>query len=129
MSASQPETAIFTTDSPEVVGKKVRSSFTGGRDTLEEQRLLGGQADICPVYHYYYFLFELDDRELKRIYDDCVSGQLLCGDCKMMLASRVKKFIATHAKKRDAAREHIDEFIVEDISGGLTKRSEIKERK
>ena len=128
MSASQPETAIFTTDTPEVVEKKVRSSFTGGRDTLEEQRLLGGQADICPVYHYYYFLFELNDRELERIYDDCVSGQLLCGDCKMMLSSRVKRFIAEHAIKREAAREHIDEFIIEDVSEGLTKRAEIKER-
>ena len=128
MSASQPETAIFTTDTPEVVEKKVRSSFTGGRDTLEEQRLLGGQADICPVYHYYYFLFELNDRELERIYDDCVSGQLLCGDCKMMLSSRVKRFIAEHAIKREAAREYIDEFIIEDVSEGLTKRAEIKER-
>ncbi len=128
MSASQPETAIFTTDSQEAVMKKVRSSFTGGRDTLEEQRLLGGRADICPVYHYYYFLFEPDDQELKRIYDDCTSGQLLCGDCKNMLASRVKRFIADHAEKREAARAHLDEFIVEDVSGGLTKRSELEKR-
>jgi tryptophanyl-tRNA synthetase len=123
MSASQPETAIFTTDSQAVVEKKIRSSFTGGRDTLEEQRLLGGRADICPVYHYYYFLFEPDDLELKRIYDDCSSGQLLCGDCKLMLASRVKRFVASHARKREEAKEHLDEFIVEDVSGGLTKRS------
>jgi tryptophanyl-tRNA synthetase len=128
MSASQPETAIFTTDSQEAVAKKVRSSFTGGRDTLEEQRLLGGRAEICPVYHYYYFLFESDDQELKRIYDDCTSGQLLCGDCKNMLASRVKRFIADHAEKREAARAHLDEFIVEDVSGGLTKRLELKKR-
>jgi len=128
MSASQPETAIFTTDTPEVVEKKVRSSFTGGRDTLEEQRLLGGQADICPVYHYYYFLFEPDDRELKRIHDDCVTGQLLCGDCKMMLASRAKRFVANHEAKREAAREHLDEFIVEDVGGKLVKRSEMSKK-
>ncbi len=128
MSASQPETAIFTTDPLDVVEKKVKSSFTGGRDTLEEQRLLGGQADICPVYHYYYYLFEPDDSELKRIYDDCVTGQLLCGDCKMMLASRVKRFISAHAKKREEARNHVDEFIIQDVSGGLTKRSEMRRK-
>ena len=64
MSASQPETAIFTTDTPKVVEKKILSSFTGGRATVEEQRRLGGQPDICPVYHYYYFMFEEDEKKL-----------------------------------------------------------------
>ena len=126
MSASEPETAIFTTDSLQTVEKKVKSSFTGGRDTQVEQRLLGGRADHCPVYHYYYFLFEENDFELKKIYDDCVGGQLLCGDCKTMLASRVKGFIKNHQEKREAAKTHLDEFIIEDSSGGLTKRSETK---
>ncbi|MGI0092171.1 MAG: tryptophan--tRNA ligase [Nitrososphaerales archaeon] len=126
MSASQPETAIFTTDSPKKVEKKVLSSFTGGRTTAEEQRRLGGQADICPVYHYYYFMFEEDDNELSRIYSDCTSGRLLCGDCKMMLASRAKKFIENHQAKREKAKERLDDFIVEDIQGGLKKRSELK---
>ncbi|HZW56069.1 MAG TPA: tryptophan--tRNA ligase [Nitrososphaerales archaeon] len=122
MSSSQPETAIFTTDSEKVVEKKVMSSFTGGRATVEEQRRLGGQADICPVYHYYYFLFEQNDSEVSRIYEDCTSGRLLCGDCKMLLASRAKKFITEHQKKRERAKEIIDEFIVEDISGNLRKK-------
>ncbi|HXQ93104.1 MAG TPA: tryptophan--tRNA ligase [Nitrososphaerales archaeon] len=126
MSASQPETAIFTTDSEKTVQEKVMLSFTGGRATQIEQRKLGGQADICPVYNYYYFLFEPEDIELKRIYDDCTGGRLLCGDCKLMLASRTKKFVAEHAAKREAAKEHLDEFIVEDESGGLKKRSEMR---
>ncbi len=129
MSASQPETAIFTTDSQKDVEKKVMSSFTGGRDTVEEQRRLGGRADICPVYHYYYFLFEEDDRELSRIYSDCTSGRLLCGDCKAMLASRVKRFVAAHQERREKAREVIDDYIVEDLSGGLEKKSELLRKK
>jgi tryptophanyl-tRNA synthetase len=126
MSASQPETAIFTTDSPATVEKKILSAFTGGRATVEEQRRLGGQADICPVYHYYYFLFEQDDRELSRIYDDCTSGRLLCGDCKMMMASRAKRFVREHSERREKAKELLDDFIVEDIEGGLLKKSERK---
>ena len=126
MSSSQPETAIFTTDSPNYVEKKVLASFTGGRATVEEQRRLGGQPDICPVYHYYNFMFEEDDNELKRIYDDCKNGKLLCGDCKMMLGSRVKRFIVDFQKKREQAKGKIDEFIVEDTSGGLRKRSEAR---
>src|ERR671917_2891213 len=41
MSSSKPETAIFTTDEPEVVDKKVSSAFTGGQPTVALQRQLG----------------------------------------------------------------------------------------
>lgn len=124
MSASQPETAIFTTDAPKAVEKKILSAFTGGRSTVEEQRKLGGQPDICPVYHYYYFMFEQNEEKLLNIYDDCKSGKLLCGDCKAMLAPRVRKFIQEHQEKRAKAQSRMDEFMVEDIEGGLKKRSE-----
>ena len=124
MSASQPETAIFTTDTPKVVEKKILSSFTGGRATVEEQRRLGGQPDICPVYHYYYFMFEEDEKKLSNIYNECKSGKLLCGECKGMLAPRVRKFIEEHQSNREKAKDKIDDFIVEDIEGGLKKRSE-----
>jgi tryptophanyl-tRNA synthetase len=123
MSASEPETAIFTTDSPKVVEKKVLSSFTGGRATVEEQRRLGAQADICPIYHYYYFLFEENDNELARIYNDCTSGTLLCGDCKAMLAERAVKYVIKHQERREKARELVDDFVVSDIRGGLRKKS------
>lgn len=124
MSASQPETAIFTTDSPKAVEKKILSSYTGGRATVEEQRKLGGQPDICPVYHYYYFMFEENDQKLLNIHDECRSGRLLCGDCKGMLAPRVKRFIEQHQVRRERAEGILDEFIVEDTGGGLKKVNE-----
>ena len=124
MSASQPETAIFTTDSPKAVEKKILSSFTGGRATVEEQRRLGGQPEICPVYHYYYFMFEEDEQKLLNIHDECKSGRLLCGDCKAMLAPRVKRYIEQHQARRERAKGMLDEFIIEDIEGGLKKVNE-----
>ncbi len=124
MSASEPDTAIFTTDPPKVVERKVMNSFTGGRKTVEEQRRLGAQADICPIYHYYYFLFEQNDSELGKIYDDCTSGRLLCGDCKHLLASRVVEYVERHQEKREKAKELVDEFVVQDVKGGLRKKSE-----
>ena len=105
MSASQPETAIFTTDTPKVVEKKILSSFTGGRATVEEQRRLGGERDICPVYHYYYFMFEENEKNLLNIYNDCKSGKLLCGECKGMLAPRVRKYIEAHQANREKAKD------------------------
>jgi len=38
MSASEPETAIFTTDSSELVKKKIWKAFTGGKGTIAEQK-------------------------------------------------------------------------------------------
>jgi len=114
MSASEPNTAIFTTDDEELVVKKIMNAFTGGRATVEEQRKLGGQPDICPVYHYYEELFEEDDKNLKEIYESCKSGSLLCGDCKARLAERVKRFIKDHQIKREKARDSLDKFLLKD---------------
>jgi tryptophanyl-tRNA synthetase len=124
MSSSEPETAIFTNDSPREAKQKILNAFTGGRATIEEQRRLGGMADICPIYHYYEYLFEPDDRELKRIYSDCTQGRLMCGDCKAMLADRVENFIQRHQERREKAEQQLDEFLVRDESGDLLKVSE-----
>ena len=39
MSSSQPETCIFTTDSPEVAAKKIMNAYTGGQATVAEQKV------------------------------------------------------------------------------------------
>ncbi|MEM2210906.1 MAG: tryptophan--tRNA ligase [Nitrososphaerales archaeon] len=114
MSASEPETAIFTTDPPEVVERKIMNAFTGGRATIEEQRSKGGDPDICPIYQYYYFLFEPDDKKLMDIYMACKSGQLLCGEDKARLAIRVKEFLIEHQRKRKAAEKILDKVMLRD---------------
>ncbi|MEM4312384.1 MAG: tryptophan--tRNA ligase [Nitrososphaerales archaeon] len=114
MSASEPNTAIFTTDDEELVDKKIMNAFTGGRATVEEHRKLGGQPDICPVYHYYEYLFEEDDKKLKEIYNSCKLGTLICGDCKAILANKVKKFMKEHQRKREKAKDIVNEFILKD---------------
>jgi tryptophanyl-tRNA synthetase len=115
MSASQPETAIFTTDPPDVAAGKVMSAFTGGRDTVEEQRRLGGRPEVCNVYAYYYFLFEDDDEALRRREAACRSGSLLCGECKKQLAERVKAFLVDFQAKREKAKEVLDDFLIKPV--------------
>jgi tryptophanyl-tRNA synthetase len=114
MSASQPETCIFTTDSPEVATRKIMNAFTGGRPTVKEQREKGGKPEVCSVYQYFYFLFEEDDKKLEQIRSECESGERICGDCKKELAEKVVKFLVEHQKKRKEARAVIEKFMLKD---------------
>lgn len=106
MSASEPETAILLNEDPDEAAKKIMNAFTGGRATKEEQRRLGGNPDICVVYHWYSLLFEEDEKALQKRRDDCLHGRLLCGPCKRELAQRVKRFLEQHQRRlKDAEKK------------------------
>jgi len=112
MSSSQPETAIFTTDDPEVIEKKISSSFTGGQPTIELQRKLGANADICPIFWYLRYMFENEKSSDER-YVKCKGGDLLCHECKHDLNSAVKPYMKEFQKKRDKAKDKVNEFLFE----------------
>ncbi len=114
MSASEPATAIFTTDTPETVKKKVMNAFTGQQPTVELQKKLGGNPNICSVCQYYFYLFEQDDRKVKDIMDAERNGTLLAGEHKEDLAEKAVKFILEHQKKREKAKDQIEKFILRD---------------
>jgi tryptophanyl-tRNA synthetase len=112
MSASEPETSIFTTDPPEVVKRKIWNAFTGGKGTAAEQRKTGADPNICTIFQYLLYLFEEDDKKLTEREKRCKAGETLCGDCKAELTERVNKFLAEHQKKREKARKIVDKFHV-----------------
>ena len=113
MSSSKPETAIFTTDEPEIVEKKALSSFTGGQATISLQKKLGGNADICPVYAYLKYFFDTEKESLER-YIRCKSGNLLCGECKSDLANNTKTFIIEFKRKREKAKDKVKDFMFDE---------------
>jgi tryptophanyl-tRNA synthetase len=110
MSASMPETSIFTVDNPDQAAKKVMNAFTGGRATIEEQKQLGANPDVCSVYSYDYFLF-MDDDEIQDLRFNCQAGEIMCGDCKQVLAERVRKFLSEHQQKREKTKNVVEEFL------------------
>lgn len=114
MSASLPDTSIFTTDTQKVAKKKIMNAFTGGAVSVEEQRAHGGNPDICSVFAYYQFMFESDDVKLNERYTACRNGNLLCGECKQLLAERVMEFLRAHQERREKARTNIEEFVLRD---------------
>ena len=116
MSASKPESAIYTTDDPKTARKKVLSAFTGGRVSVEEQKKLGGVPSVCAIYQYYYYLFEEDQEKLSQREQKCARGEIMCGECKQELADRVVKFLEKHQEKREKAKDKVLDFIVSDYS-------------
>jgi tryptophanyl-tRNA synthetase len=113
MSSSKPETAVFTTDDPEVIDKKVSTALTGGQPTVALQRELGANALGCPVFWYLRYFFDnerqSDERMLK-----CKSGGLLCGECKSDLSKGAKPFIAAFKKRRERAKDLVTKFMFDD---------------
>lgn len=114
MSASEEQTAVYTTDPPSLARKKVMNAFTGGRATVEEQRRKGGNPEVCVVYQWLYYMFEEDDQKIKERWEECRKGRVLCGECKEYLAGKVAGFLEEHQKRREKAREEIEKFMVED---------------
>jgi len=99
MSSSEPLSAIFLSDKPEDAEYKIkRKTFSGGRNTPEEQKQLGGQPDICKVYEMYLMHYP-DTKKDEDIFKRCTSGKLMCKDCKQHCAKFVKDFLVDHQKK------------------------------
>lgn len=114
MSASLPASSLFTKDTPREAKKKIMNAFTGGRATVEEQRRLGANPDICPIFAFYEFVFEPDDKHLAEVERTCRSGERLCGDCKFELWGKVEPFLKKHRAAREKARDRIDDFVLRD---------------
>jgi tryptophanyl-tRNA synthetase len=110
MSASEPETSIFTMDSPELVKRKIWNAFTGGKGTAAEQRKTGADPTVCSVFQYYFYLFEGEDKRLAERERKCKAGEILCGKCKNDLVARLNKFLEEHRKRREKAKDVIEKY-------------------
>ncbi|MDI9624621.1 MAG: tryptophan--tRNA ligase [Methanothermobacter sp.] len=114
MSSSKPSSAIFLTDSLDEIEWKIRNAKTGGRETLEEQRKLGGVPEDCIVYEILLYHMLGSDKELEKIYEECKNGTLMCGECKSNVAVYMRRFFEEFSKKRKRA-EKIAESILEKV--------------
>ena len=112
MSKRAADSLLTLDDSQKDATKKISTAFTGGRDTVEEQRRLGGRAEICPVYDLYRFHFARDDEHVERVYQECTKGIRLCGECKQEAMGLVKEFLSEHQRKREALMKDAKDLMV-----------------
>ena len=114
MSASDENGTVYTTDTPNVVKKKINKyAFSGGQPDIEQHRKIGGNPDIDVSYQYLRIFFEPDDVKLKRIYEDYRSGKLLTGELKSILIEKVNEFLKIHQEKREKAKDQLEQFLFE----------------
>ena len=110
MSKSKPETCIELPEEIAAVTKKLKNAKTGGRATLEEQRKLGAEADKCVIYSLYKQHLMEDDDELKQRYKDCVTGAIMCGECKQDCVERMTRFMTDFARKTEESKAKVKDL-------------------
>ena len=111
MSSSDPKSAIYLTDSIKDATKKAKSAKTGGRESLKEQKELGGEPDKCSIYELLvYHLVDSDD-ELKDLKQRCLAGEVLCGECKNCAAELLADMLEDVHSKTDEARKIAEKLL------------------
>ncbi len=112
MSSSDETSYIALTDSPKEVERKIKKyAFSGGRDTLEEHRKMGGNPDIDVSFQYLRMFFEPDDKKLEKIYNDYKSGKMLTSELKQILIDKINAFLKEHQKNREKAKKKVEKYL------------------
>ncbi|TFK76571.1 tryptophanyl-tRNA synthetase [Pluteus cervinus] len=112
MSASDPNSSIYMTDKPAQIKNKVnKHGFSGGQETEEEHRRLGGDTEVDVSYQYLRFFLD-DDEELEKLGKDYRSGELLTGQLKAKCIAILQTFVGGFQERRaKIAEADIDAFM------------------
>ncbi|KAI9219655.1 hypothetical protein BC828DRAFT_385598 [Blastocladiella britannica] len=105
MSASVDSSAIFMSDTPKKIKDKINKyAFSGGRETVELHRELGGDPDVDVSYQYLTFFLE-DDADLAATYAAYKSGELLTGFLKQKCITVLSDVVAAFQTRKAAVTE------------------------
>ncbi|CCX29752.1 hypothetical protein FPQ18DRAFT_279651 [Pyronema domesticum] len=112
MSASIDSSAIFMNDTSNQIKKKInKHAFSGGQETAEEQRRLGGNPDVDVPFQYLTFFLE-DDEELESIRVAYRKGEMMTGELKAKCISVLQEFVGGfQARRKEVTDKIIDEFM------------------
>jgi len=111
MSSSNSTSYIALTDTPEDAAKKVKKyAFSGGGDTIDEHKKHGGKPDI-DVSFQWLRIFEEDDLLLENIRNQYTRGNILSGELKNLLISKLTPFLTEHQANREKARKVLHKYI------------------
>lgn len=93
MSASNETSSIFMNDTANVIKKKINKyAFSGGKETQEEHRRLGGDPDVDVAYQYLLFFVD-DDEEMDKLAKAYRAGEVLSGEMKQKCIAVLQKVV------------------------------------
>jgi tryptophanyl-tRNA synthetase len=107
MSASVDSSAIFLNDTQKKIKDKInKHAFSGGQDTLEKHRELGGRTKDDVPFQYLTFFME-DDDELERLRAGYEAGEILTGEMKQTCIKYLQEYVAAFQERRNKVTEEI----------------------
>lgn len=113
MSSSKSDKSIMSTDTPKQVKKKINKyAFSGGKNSLEEHRRLGGDTSVDVCYQYLRHMFEEDDKKLLRIKERYESGDMLSGELKQYTILKINEFLKKHQDRREKLGSNLDAYLL-----------------
>jgi tryptophanyl-tRNA synthetase len=87
--------AIFLTDVPDVVSKKLATMIT---DPARKRRTDPGNPDVCPVFDLHKIFSKQET--VNRVSRECRTAEIGCLDCKKLLAGHVNETLAPIQERR-----------------------------
>lgn len=106
MSASDADSSIFLSDTDNQIKTKVGKAFSGGQDTAELHREIGGRTAVDVPFQYLTFFME-DDKELERIRDAYEKGEMQTGEMKMACTKELQAYVSGFRERREAVTEEV----------------------
>ena len=111
MSASDADSSIFLADTDKQIQKKIGNAFSGGQDSRELHRQLGGRTEVDIPFQYLRFFLE-DDDELERIRVAYEKGEMESGEMKKLCTKELQAYVVAFRERRKAITDELrDEFL------------------
>lgn len=112
MSASDKFSAIYLNDDMDSIKKKINKyAFSGGKETIEMHKELGGDTDIDVAYQYLRFFLE-DDDELKRLEEGYQKGEIGSGFMKKRCIEVIQNYVKGYQEIRGkVTNEIVNQFM------------------
>lgn len=111
MSASDADSSIFLSDTDKQMKKKIGQAFSGGQDTRELHKEIGGRTKVDVPFQYLCFFLE-DDDELERIKVAYETGKMESGEMKMLCTKTVQDYVSGFRERRVKVTDEVrDEFM------------------
>ncbi len=110
MSSSDPASTILLSDTPEEVKKKIRNAYSGGKDTLEEHKRLGGVPEIDRAFQILRY-HNTNDKLVNQIYVKFKSGEMTSGELKDETIKFTIELLKKHQEKKKSVKKIAEKIV------------------